>query len=257
MRTLFSLIISIIIILSPVTALANTTPASKTELNWYYMFDRNLNRLTSPKEAPFLNDSTAIYKGDEAQKVLYLTFDEGYENGFTNKIIDVLNANKVPAAFFVTKPYLVREPELIKKMHISGHLVCNHSSKHKSMPSLVGTPEFAKEFKDVEEEFTKITGDKMPIFFRPPMGKYSQQSLLETKNLGYTSVFWSFAYKDWLVDAQPSEEVAFKKITENVHNGQIVLLHACSKTNANILDRVIKTLKSQGYEFKSLDNLAK
>ena len=255
MINFFSLLLAALFLISPIKVLATTT--SNEELNWYYSFDKNLNTLLSPREAPFLSDEIAIFKGDESQKVLYLTFDEGYENGFTPSIIDTLNKNNVSAAFFVTKPYITSQPELIKKMYDGNHLVCNHTTKHKSMPTLVGTENFTKEFKEVEVEYTKITGDKMPIFFRPPMGKYSHKSLLETKKLGYISVFWSFAYKDWLVDEQPSPNVAFNKITSNIHNGQIMLLHACSKTNAMILDKLIKHLKSEGYEFRSLNDFNK
>lgn len=258
MLNFFITFLSIILLSSPLTAFANTnTNLSNAELSWYYTFDKNLNTLLPPKEAKFLNDNLVLYKGDEKEKVLYLTFDEGYEQGYTNKIIDILNDNKVPAAFFVTKYYITREPEIVKKMHQSGHLVCNHTYKHKSMPTLIGTPEFRTEFTDVEKAFQEITGDKMPPYFRPPMGKYSHKSLEETKNLGYISVFWSFAYKDWLVDNQPNPDEAFKKITSNIHNGQILLLHACSKTNTNILDKLIKHLKSEGYKFESLDHLYK
>ncbi|MGL5066667.1 MAG: polysaccharide deacetylase family protein [Sarcina sp.] len=250
-------LLSVIFLSSPLGAFANTNTISNSELGWYYSFDKNLNKFTSPKEAPFLNDTLALYKGNENEKVLYLTFDEGYEQGYTNKIIDILNDNKVPAAFFVTKYYMGTEPEIIKKMHSNGHLVCNHTNKHKSMPTLVGTPEFTSEFRDVEKTFKEITGDDMPIYFRPPMGKYSHKSLVETNKLGYISVFWSFAYKDWLVDNQPAPDVAFKKITSNIHNGQVILLHACSKTNTEILDKLLKHLKSEGYTFESLDHLYK
>ncbi|MGL5823185.1 MAG: delta-lactam-biosynthetic de-N-acetylase [Sarcina sp.] len=246
------LVISILSALTPIKTLANE---NNKELSWYFMYDKNIHQILAPKEAPFLDNSISLYKGDESQKVLYLTFDEGYENGYTDKIIDILNENDVPAAFFVTKSYITSEPSIIKKMHTSGHLVCNHTVKHKSMPTLVGKEDFEKEFRLVEAEFENLTGAKMPIYFRPPMGKFSEASLQETKKLGYISVFWSFAYKDWIVNEQPNEDAAFKKITTNIHNGQVILLHACSKTNATILDKVLKHLKSEGYEFKSLDHL--
>lgn len=257
MQIIFSLVLLFIISVNSIPCLAQTSNdiINNTELGWYYTFDKNTQNLTAPKEASFLSSDLALYKGNENEKILYLTFDEGYENGFTNQIVNILNDNNVPAAFFVTKSYIEKEPEIIKNMHNSGHLVCNHSSKHKSMPTLIGKTDFEKEFTDTNQEFKKITGENMPIFFRPPMGKYSHASLLETKKLGYVSVFWSFAYKDWLVNEQPSEDAAFKKITENIHNGQILLLHACSKTNANILDKLIKHLKSEGYEFKSLHDI--
>ncbi|MGL4739619.1 MAG: delta-lactam-biosynthetic de-N-acetylase [Sarcina sp.] len=248
------LLISILSALNPIKTLAIE---NNKEISWYFTYDKNINQILSPKEAPFLNNDISLFKGDESQKTLYLTFDEGYENGYTEKIIDILNENSVPAAFFVTKSYIKNEPSIIKKMHSSGHLVCNHTAKHKSMPTLVGKEDFEKEFRLVETEFENLTGAKMPIYFRPPMGKFSEASLKETKKLGYISVFWSFAYKDWLVDNQPSEDAAFKKITNNIHNGQVILLHACSKTNTNILNNLLKHLKSEGYEFKSLDHLYK
>ena len=140
-------------------------------------------------------------------------------------------------------------------MDEEGHLVCNHTSHHPSMAKILDKEKFTKEFTEVEEEYSKVTGKEMPKFFRPPMGKYSEQSLAYTEELGYTSVFWSFAYKDWLVDEQPSKEAAKKKILDKVHNGEVALLHAVSDTNTAILDEILKELKSNGYEFKSLNDL--
>ena len=136
-----------------------------------------------------------------------------------------------------------------------GHLVCNHSSHHPSMASITDPSKFKSEFTEVEDAYREVVGTDMPKFFRPPMGKYSINSLKMTKDLGYKSIFWSFAYKDWLKDEQPSEEYAMKKITNGVHPGCIMLLHAVSKTNTNILGAVIDQIRADGYEFKSLDQL--
>lgn len=204
-----------------------------------------------------LSDYDAIYNGPTSSKnkSLYLTFDEGYENGYTVKILDILKEENVPAAFFVVKPYITQNPEIIKRMNVEGHLVCNHSSHHPSMASITDKEKFMKEFTEVEDAYKEVTDSEMPKFFRPPMGKYSVSSLKQTKELGYKTIFWSFAYKDWIIDNQPSEEMAIKKITSGVHPGCIILLHAVSKTNTNILKDVITQLKNEGYEFKSLSDL--
>ena len=226
------------------------------ELNWYFVRKGSGQTPEQPKEsASFLSEYNACYVGDTNSKVLYLTFDEGYENGNTPKILDTLKEENVPAAFFVVKPYIKQEPEIIKRMVSEGHLVCNHSSHHPSMAKITDSEKFKTEFSEVEDEYKSIIGEDMPKFFRPPMGKYSKNSLKLTNNLGYKTIFWSFAYKDWLVDNQPGESEAIKKIVNGAHPGAIILLHAVSDTNANILKNVIQELKSQGYEFKSLNDL--
>ncbi|GFZ30509.1 delta-lactam-biosynthetic de-N-acetylase [Clostridium zeae] len=228
---------------------------SNKEYSWYYMWNKN-STPDAPKETKnFVFNYDSYYIGDTSKKVLYITFDEGYENGNTGKILDVLKENKVPAAFFVVKPYILQNPDLIKRMDSEGHLVCNHSSHHPSMASVTDPEKFKKEFTEVEEEYTKLTGKKMPPYFRPPMGRYSEASLAKTKDLGYKTIFWSFAYKDWLVDQQPDPVAAKKRILERTSDGCIVLLHAVSNTNTKILDELLKEWKSQGYEFKSLDDL--
>lgn len=136
-----------------------------------------------------------------------------------------------------------------------GHLVCNHSNHHPSMATVTDPEKFKAEFTDVEEAYKEIVGSDMPKFFRPPMGKYSVNSLKKTKDLGYKTIFWSFAYKDWIIDNQPSEEEAIKKITNGVHPGCIMLIHAVSKTNTAVLKTVIQQIKADGYEFKSLNEL--
>lgn len=226
------------------------------ELNWYYVGKGKDNIAEPPKESTsFLEENAAYYLGNTSEKVIYLTFDEGYENGNTGKILDILKELNVPAAFFVVKPYIDKEPELVKRMVSEGHIVGNHTVHHPSMAQIHDSEKFKAELTGVEDAYKELTGEEMPKFFRPPMGKYSKESLEMTKNLGYKTIFWSFAYKDWLVNNQPSESRGIEKITNGSHPGCIMLLHAVSDTNTKILKQVIKTLQDSGYEFKSLNDL--
>lgn len=236
----------------------NENNISTKEYNWYFKHIKD----GQPPEAPpetsyFTSKYDTYYLGDTSKKVLYLTFDEGYENGYTAPILDVLKKHNVKAAFFVVKPYITSNPELIKRMVDEGHLVCNHSNHHPSMASITDQAKFNKELSDVEEAFEELTGKKMPKYFRPPMGKYSELSLKYTKDYGYKTIFWSFAYADWDTKKQPSENFAKKRILDKTHNGAIILLHAVSKTNTNVLDSVITEWENQGYEIKSLEELSK
>ena len=230
--------------------------SDEDELNWYYVGKGKDQIAEGPKESvDFLKDNSAYYLGDTSKKVLYLTFDEGYENGNTGKILDTLKELKIPAAFFVVKPYIDTQPDLIKRMVDEGHVVGNHTVHHPSIAQIHDKEKFEAEFSGVENAFKELTGQDMPKFFRPPMGKYSKRSLQMTKDLGYKTVFWSFAYKDWLVNDQPSESYALEKIRKGAHPGSIMLLHAVSNTNAKILPTILKTLQDEGYEFKSLTEL--
>ncbi|MDS1003635.1 delta-lactam-biosynthetic de-N-acetylase [Clostridium sporogenes] len=233
---------------------------SSKEKDWFFKPSKNNEPATIPEDMENdLNKYSGYFLGDTSKKHLYLTFDEGYENGYTDKILDVLKANNIKAAFFVTAPYVKQNKDLIKRMVDEGHLVCNHSDHHPSMASaaLKGKESFEKEFTVVEDLYKDITNKDMPKFFRPPMGKYSELSLKYTEDLGYKSIFWSFAYLDWDRNKQPSREQGKEKILNGVHNGSIILLHAVSKTNAEILDPVLKELKNDGYEFKTLEDLPK
>jgi len=239
------------------TVFSNTINGLSTkEYNWYFQPRNDNNPPEGPKETrKILSNSECYYLGDTSKKILYLTFDEGYEAGYTAPILDVLKKHNVKAAFFVVKPYITSNPALIKRMVSEGHLVCNHSNHHPSMASILDSEKFNRELSDVEDAYENITGKKMSKYFRPPMGKYSELSLQYTKNYGYKTIFWSFAYMDWLTDKQPSHENAKKRIMQRTHNGGIMLLHAVSKTNAEILDEVITQWKGQGYELKTLDEL--
>jgi peptidoglycan-N-acetylmuramic acid deacetylase len=234
------------------------TSLSSKEYSWYSRHVKGRSSPDVPTETTALFPKyDCFYLGDISEKKLYLTFDEGYENGYTRQILDTLKKHKVTAAFFVVKPYITSNPDIIKRMVAEGHLVCNHSSHHPSMAKILDKTKFEYEFTEVEEAYTQVTGEKMIKYFRPPMGKYSELSLAYTKSLGYKTIFWSFAYNDWERNKQPTEEYGKKKIIERTHNGAIILLHAVSKTNANILDWVITEWEKEGYSIRSLKELAK
>ncbi|NLZ49506.1 MAG: polysaccharide deacetylase family protein [Clostridiales bacterium] len=218
--------------------------------------------LYSPTEAKELLNKYQGYADDgTSNKYIYLTFDEGYENGYTTSILDTLKANDVKAAFFITGAYVegsyngTKNVELLKRMVNEGHILGNHSVNHKSMPSIKDEEEFKKEILGVEEAINAIPGLKMSKYFRPPMGDFSELSLYYTQKLGYKSIFFSFAYKDYDVNHQPNPEKSKQMVLEKTKPGSIVLLHPQSKTNAEILDSLIKEWKARGFEFKTLDEL--
>ena len=197
----------------------------------------------------------AAYLGDPARKVLYLTFDAGYENGSTEKILGVLKAQQVPAAFFLVGNYLEKNADLVRRMVEEGHIVGNHTMHHQDMSRLTDKAAFAKELTDLEALFREITGQEMPKYYRPPQGIYSEENLKMAQELGYKTVFWSLAYVDWNNDAQPTREEAFRKLLPRTHPGAVVLLHSTSRTNAEILDELIGKWKEAGYTFGTLEEL--
>ncbi|OON99410.1 MAG: polysaccharide deacetylase [Epulopiscium sp. Nele67-Bin004] len=223
-----------------------------TKVDWWIVREKDHGTPRANDKLNFkLVDYDAYYVGDTSRKVLYLTFDEGYENGMTPKILDTLKELNVPAIFFVTSPFVEGNADLIKRMVDEGHMVANHSHHHPSMPKYAGDPlVFKKEFDDVETKYTAITGEPMVKLFRPPMGHYSQKTLAMTKDLGYQTIFWSFAYADFDVKKQPNPDSAKKLISTNLHNGAILLLHAISQTNTDILGDVIRDAQAQGYTFE-------
>lgn len=229
---------------------------SQKEKSWFFQPKKDGTPSGEPAEVlNLISKYSSYYLGDTSSKNIYLTFDEGYENGFTGKILDILKENNIKAAFFVTNPYINTSGDLVKRMVAEGHLVCNHSTHHPSMAAITNSDQFAKELLVVQNNFESLTGTKMPRFFRPPMGKYSELSLKYTEALGYKTIFWSFAYVDWKRDSQPDPDYGKKMITSRTHPGGIYLLHASSKTNAEILDSAIKNWKSQGYVFRSLNEI--
>ena len=210
---------------------------------------------SAPANPQTLAQYDAAYIGDTTQKVLYLTFDAGYENGCTAKILDVLKAHNVPAAFFLVGNYIERNPDLVKRMIAEGHIVGNHTMHHYDMSRIDSKEAFAKELQSLEDLYTSVTGQTMPKYYRPPQGIYSESNLKMAKSLGYQTVFWSLAYVDWQNDRQPTDEEAFGKLLPRTHDGAVVLLHSTSETNARILDALLTKWESMGYRFESIDNL--
>ena len=197
----------------------------------------------------------AAYIGNTEEKVLYLTFDAGYENGCTAQILDVLKAKEVPAAFFLVGNYIEKNPDLVRRMVKEGHTVGNHTMHHYDMSKLSDKAAFSKELTDLETLYRDTIGSEMPKFYRPPQGIYSEENLKMAQELGYKTVFWSLAYVDWKNDAQPTKEEAFQKLLPRIHSGAVVLLHSTSRTNAQILNELIEKWKALGYRFGTLDEL--
>ena len=197
----------------------------------------------------------AAYLGDTTQPVIYLTFDAGYENGCTEKILDILKQQEVPAAFFLVGNYIEKNADLVRRMVSEGHIVGNHTMHHPDMSKISDKAAFEQELSDLENLFRDTTGQELPKYYRPPQGIYSEENLKMAKDLGYKTVFWSLAYVDWNNDAQPTREEAFGKLLPRIHNGAVVLLHSTSQTNAEILDELLTKWKEMGYRFGTLEEL--
>lgn len=202
-----------------------------------------------------LKEFDAAYIGNTGKKVLYLTFDAGYENGCTEKILDTLKKHEVKAAFFLVGNYIEKNADLVRRMAEEGHIVANHTMHHYDMSKIADKAAFSKELQDLEALYKEVTGQDMPKFYRPPQGIYSEENLKMAKELGYKTVFWSLAYVDWNNDAQPTKEQAFDKLLPRTHDGAVVLLHSTSKTNAEILDELLTKWKEMGYSFASVEEL--
>ena len=202
-----------------------------------------------------LRQFDTVYLGNTSEKVIYLTFDAGYENGCTEKILDVLQKHQVKAAFFLVGNYIEKNADLVRRMVKEGHIVGNHTMHHYDMSKLSDKASFTRELTDLETLYKTTTGMDMPKYYRPPQGIYSEENLRMAKELGYKTVFWSLAYVDWNNDAQPSHEQAFSKLLPRIHNGAVVLLHSTSQTNAEILDELLTKWKEMGYRFASIEEL--
>lgn len=234
----------------------NAGTLSNTKIGWGIKREDNHEQPdVGSKNREVLEENNGICLGNNEKKNIYLTFDEGYEAGYTPKILDTLKENNVSATFFITAHYLNTSEELVKRMIDENHIVGNHTVNHKSMPTL--TEEKVKsEIMDLHKSVYEKFGYEMK-YIRPPMGEFSEKTLSITSSLGYKTVMWSFAYEDWNENKQPEIQNAKDKILNNVHNGEIMLLHANSKTNTEVLDSIIKEIKNMGYEFKSLDEFEK
>ena len=223
--------------------------------NWGLSFRTEGQPPVGNADANQLQKYDSAYLGDTSQKVVYLTFDAGYENGCTAKILDILQKHDIKAAFFLVGNYMERNPDLVRRMVNEGHIVGNHTMHHYNMEKISDRAAFAKELQELEKLFLDITGKELPKYYRPPQGTYSVENLKNAKELGYKTVFWSLAYVDWNNDNQPTKEQAFAKLLPRIHNGAVILLHSTSKTNAEILDELLTKWKEMGYSFASINEL--
>lgn len=229
--------------------------ASSAEGNWGLSFQEEGKTPAGNATFEELAQYDAFYAEQTDEKVLYLTFDAGYENGNTASILDTLKKHNVSATFFVVGTYIESEPELVKRMAQEGHIVGNHTWHHPDMSQIATMDAFKKELVDVEDAYRDATGEEMTKFYRPPQGKYSESNLKMAQELGYKTFFWSLAYVDWYDNDQPTKEAAFEKLLGRIHPGAIVLLHSTSDTNAQILDELIQKWEEMGYTIRPLTEL--
>lgn len=259
MKKVFLWFFSIMILLGLLTAHVH---AEKKTYSWYCKHEKDHVQPKAPPELAFIGQHNGYYidnahkRIDDNDKVIYLTFDAGYENGNVAKTLDILKEKNVPGAFFILRTLIDKNPELVKRIHAEGHLLCNHTCSHKDM-SKVGDSELIGELSQLETLCMDQLGIEMAKYYRPPEGRFSEDNLIAADKHGYQTIFWSFAYPDWDNNKQMSTEKAKKIILENVHNGEVMLLHPTSATNAQILGEVIELLKADGYRFGCLDELVK
>ncbi|MGL4819136.1 MAG: delta-lactam-biosynthetic de-N-acetylase [Bacilli bacterium] len=226
---------------------------SNRPIAWGFARSRNEQPPTAGKTLDALLEKyDAYYLGDPKKKIVYLTFDNGYENGYTPHILDILKDKHVPAAFFVTGQYLKSSPDLVKRMDKEGHIVGNHSYHHPDMTK-VSDARIVQELQLVKDEYMRLTGNKHMMYLRPPRGIFSERVLKVARSEGYVSVFWSLAFVDWRVDDQKGADYSYNNVMQQIHPGAVILLHSVSKDNSEALGRIIDDLRKRGYEFASLD----
>lgn len=230
----------------------------RTPYNW---FVQNNDSHTPPALHPsfeFAEKYDFYYldkKAKESDKVIYLTFDAGYENGNVVKVLDALDKHNVKGTFFVLENLILREPALIKRMAEEGHAVCNHTATHPDMSTMTDIGLFEKQLTRLEKAYTELTGKEMMKVYRPPQGRFSEENLAFADQLGYKTLLWSFAYADWDNARQPDPEKALNKILSHLHSGEVMLLHPTSATNADIMDRLLTEIEKQGYRIASIEEL--
>ncbi len=235
------------------TAVSSEVIRQETE-NWGLGFGKAGEKPVGNASISEMKQYDAYYMAEGEDKVLYLTFDCGYENGNTAPILDALKKHNAPATFFVVGHFLETAPEIAQRMVDEGHTVGNHTYHHPDMSKISDTASFQKEMDAVAALFNETTGSELAMYYRPPQGKYSTANLQMAKDLGYTTFFWSLAYVDWDQSNQPSHEEAIDKLTSRVHPGAIVLLHSTSQTNGEIMDEILTKWEEMGYTFRPLSD---
>ncbi|MBR6593861.1 MAG: polysaccharide deacetylase family protein [Clostridia bacterium] len=249
MKTAICLFLAALVALTPVV-----TSAAGVE-NWYFRFNQGAERPTVMGGSELPDKYGALYMGAEDERVIYLTFDAGYGNESLQSVLDTLKASGVTATFFILPGLIKYNLPMVEQMIADGHIVANHSYSHGNMGRINDIDAFKKELTAAEDCYREATGKELAKLFRPPEGAFSENTLRFCKELGYTPVFWSFAYADWDNGKQPNTDAALKKVLSCLHNGEIMLLHPTSATNAAILGDLIREAQSQGYRFGSLSEL--
>lgn len=229
--------------------------------NWYCRHVKDGRQPACDAEMQFIEQYGGYYidknnnDPEAAEKVIYLTFDAGYENGNVAKILDAMREEQVSGAFFILENLAKQNPDLVKRMNDEGHLVCNHTASHRDMTKCHSAEGFAAELQKMENVCRECAGVEMAKYYRPPEGRFSEENLKFASEAGYKTVFWSFGYVDWDNERQMSQEDALEKILGGLHNGEVLLLHPTSATNAAIMRPLIQALRERGYRFGTLDEL--
>lgn len=238
---------------------AITANAAKGQ-SWYCVRAKDNKQPRCDADMQYIENYDGYYidhsHGDDCDdKVVYLTFDAGYENGNVEKILDAMKEEKVRGTFFVLGNLIQKNSDLIKRMVNEGHTVANHTYSHKNMTKVQSFEEFSAELQKLDDAYKELTGNEIPKYYRPPEGTFDETTMQYAQRAGYKTIFWSFAYADWDNNKQMSPESAKKKIMDNIHNGAVILLHPTSATNAAIMGDIIRELKSQGYRFGTMEEL--
>ncbi len=236
--------------------MANTEYAMSSAVSWYCKHMNDGTRPPLPSEMSYITDHNGYYLGED-EKVIYLTFDAGYENGNVERILDTLKDENVPGAFFILDNLVKTNHDLVERMINEGHTVCNHTAKHKDMTKMATKADFSAELEAMEKVYRDGMGVEIAKYYRPPEGRFNEENLAWAVEMGYSTVFWSFAYADWDNNKQMEPNKAIEKIISNTHNGEVILLHPTSKTNADILPELIEKWREMGYSFGTLDELTK
>lgn len=256
-------ILSLIFCLCLVTFSVFSVDAQGSAVSWYCIRKKDHSQPQLPSELSFVKNYEVYWcdekntSFDSDEKVIYLTFDAGYENGNIEKIVNILKEENVKASFFILDNMILKNEALVKRMIDDGHIVANHTLKHKDLTKLESIEDVSKELGDLERLFESTYRVKMPKLYRPPEGKLSERSVKWAQELGYKAVMWSFAYADWDNGKQPCRQYAMNKILENIHNGEVMLLHPTSSTNAEIMKDLIRELKAKGFRFATVEELCK